>query len=250
MRKRIKHSIDIVTFPNGPTYLVYVVNPSYYHWAFNEGTGIFLMIIFSFRFHVAEKALVDRSDWFDVILNLLQHLELLIYAKIISFLVGSNNVYGVISYQFHLLTWINTHPPLFFNCGIMVMFYLAAGTPQHFYQDRQKYVLIGVMNFYWSKSSDQIIPNSICNIIWRIFYVVSIKEEIPQNPPFQSSGPLLLVLNVSRNIDFCDTREVSLIGSYCMCYFNRNECVLKIVMNVSIQYNFMCYYYGIEQTIG
>ena len=40
MRERIKHNIDIVTVPNGPTSLVYVVNPPYYHRVFNEGTGI------------------------------------------------------------------------------------------------------------------------------------------------------------------------------------------------------------------
>ena len=40
MRKRIKHNIYIVTVPNNPTSLVYIVNPSYFHWVFNEVTGI------------------------------------------------------------------------------------------------------------------------------------------------------------------------------------------------------------------
>ena len=31
MRKRIKHNIDIVTVPNGPTSLAYIVKPTYYH---------------------------------------------------------------------------------------------------------------------------------------------------------------------------------------------------------------------------
>ena len=41
MREGIKHKIDIVTVTNGSTYLVYLVNPLYYHWVFKEGTGIF-----------------------------------------------------------------------------------------------------------------------------------------------------------------------------------------------------------------
>ena len=40
MCERIKHDIYIVTVPYGPIYLVYVVNPSYYHWVFNEGNVI------------------------------------------------------------------------------------------------------------------------------------------------------------------------------------------------------------------
>ena len=126
----------------------------------------------------------------------MQHLELLIYAKIISFLVGSNNVYGVISYQFHLLTWINTHPPpFFFNCGIMVMFYLAAGSPQHMYQGMQKYDVIGLMKIYWINPSDNIIPNGICIIFWRIVYMVSIKEEITPNLPFQIFSSIVVYIN-------------------------------------------------------
>ena len=54
-----------------------------------------------------------------------------------------------------------------------------------------------------------------------------IREEIIPNPPFQSSGSLLVILSVSRNIYFGDTGEVSLIGPKCMCYDNMNECVLK-----------------------
>ena len=41
INKRIKYNINIVTIPNGKKTLVYVVNPSYYNWNFNEVTGIF-----------------------------------------------------------------------------------------------------------------------------------------------------------------------------------------------------------------
>ena len=59
---------------------------------------LLLMLFFSFRCHVAEKALAGRIDQFGVILNFLMRLEFLMYAKPISFLVGSNNVYGVVFY--------------------------------------------------------------------------------------------------------------------------------------------------------
>ena len=36
--------------------------------------------------------------------------------------------------------------------------------------------------------------------------MVSIKEDIIPNPPFQFSGPLLVILSVYSNIDFGDTR--------------------------------------------
>ena len=50
--------------------------------------------------------------------------------------------------------------------------------------------------------------------------MVCIKEEIILNPPFQFSGPLLVILRVSRNVGFGYIRQVSLIGSYCMCSDN------------------------------
>ena len=40
MSGHIKQDIDILTVTNGPTYLVYVVNTSYYHWDFIEVTVI------------------------------------------------------------------------------------------------------------------------------------------------------------------------------------------------------------------
>ena len=42
--------------------------------------------------------------------------------------------------------------------------------------------------------------------------MVSIREDIITNLPFQSSGPLLVILRVSINVDFGGSREVSLIG--------------------------------------
>ena len=88
----------------------------------------------------------------------------------------------------------------------MVMLYLAAGSPQHIYQGMQKYVLIGLMKLYWSKPSGKIILDIICIISWRIVYMVSIKEEIIPNLPFQFPGPLLVILSVSGNVDFGDAR--------------------------------------------
>ena len=49
IHKRIASNIDIVTTPIVATSLVYVVNPSYYHWVFNEGTGLFY-VTFNIRF--------------------------------------------------------------------------------------------------------------------------------------------------------------------------------------------------------
>ena len=42
--------------------------------------------------------------------------------------------------------------------------------------------------------------------------MVSTKEDIVPSPPFQYSGPLLVILSVSRNVDFGDTREFLLTG--------------------------------------
>ena len=114
------------------------------------------------------------------------------------------------------------YPPPFLYCEILVMLYLTSGSPQHVYQDMQKYGLIVLIKVYWSNPSGKIIPNSISIILWRILYMVSIKEDITPNPPFQFSGPFLVILSVSRNVDFVDTRKVSLIGSYYMCSYNIN----------------------------
>ena len=65
--------------------------------------------------------------------------------------------------------------------------------------------------------------------------MVSIKEEIIPNSPFHYSGPLLVILSVSSNMDFGDTREVSLSGPYRMLSEDRKECVLTIEMNVYSQ---------------
>ena len=65
--------------------------------------------------------------------------------------------------------------------------------------------------------------------------MVSIKEDITPNPPFQSSELLLVILRVSSNVDFGDTRQDSLIGSYRMCSENRNECVMKIKINKPLE---------------
>ena len=41
---------------------------------------------------------------------------------------------------------------------------------------------------------------------------MSIKEYTIPTPPFKSSRPLLVILSVSRNVDFVDTREALLNG--------------------------------------
>ena len=86
------------------------------------------------------------------------------------------------------------------------MLYLANGTPQKLYLGMQRYVLIGLMKLYWSELGDNIIPNSICINFKRIVYMFFIKEEIIPNPPFQFSGSILVIISVSRNVDFRDTR--------------------------------------------
>ena len=87
-----------------------------------------------------------------------------------------------------------------------LMLYLSAGSPHHNYHGMKKYVVIGLMKMCWIKLSDKIIPNSICIIFWSIMCMVSIKEDIIPNPIFQSSGTLLVILSVSRNVGFGDTR--------------------------------------------
>ena len=111
------------------------------------------------------------------------------------------------------------------------MLYLAAGSTQHLYQGIQNNVVIGLLNIYWNNKSHEIITNSICIVFLSIVYIVSIKEEIIPNPPFQFSGTSLVILSFSRNVVFGDTRQVLLIGSYFMCSKILNECVLAIEMN-------------------
>ena len=69
----------------------------------------------------------------------------------------------------------------------------------------QKYDVIVLMKISQSKTIDKLIPNSILIILWSNMCMVYIREEIIPNPPFQSSGPFLVVLTVSRNVDFVDT---------------------------------------------
>ena len=140
------------------------------------------------------------------------------YDKHISFIFGITTVYGIIFYQVYLLPWITIPPPFF--CGIMVVLCLADGSLQHIYQGMQRYGVIGLQNINWINMSDNIINNSICIIFLRIMYMVSIKEDIITNPPFQFSGPSLGILSVSRNVGFGDTRQVSSIGHYPMCSEN------------------------------
>ena len=92
------------------------------------------------------------------------------------------------------------------------MLYLSSGSPQHLYQDMQMYVVIVLLDLYWSKKGENTIHISICIILLSITCRVYTREEIIPNPKFQYSGPLLVILSVSRNVDFGDTREVLLIG--------------------------------------
>ena len=83
----------------------------------------------------------------------------------------------------------NYPSPIFlFLCGMMVMLYLDSGSPQNLYQSMQKYVVIGLVNIYCSNMSYKIISNSICIIFLSIMCMVSFKEEIITNPPFQFQG--------------------------------------------------------------
>ena len=43
--------------------------------------------------------------------------------------------------------------------------------------------------------------------------MVSTKENIIPNPPLKSSGTFLFILRISKNVDFDNTREVSLFGT-------------------------------------
>ena len=62
------------------------------------------------------------------------------------------------------------------------------------------------MKIYWIKMNEKIIPNSICIIFWILMCMVYIKEEIIPDPPFQYSGPLLVILSVSIYVGFDYTR--------------------------------------------
>ena len=127
---------------------------------------LFLKMFFPFIFCVAEKALVGCRDWFGVIVNLLPHREMLMDAKPITLLVGSTNVYGIIFYQVYL-------PPCL---TIPLILYFSAGSPQHLYQDMQKYVVIVLMKLLRISPSCKFFTNSICIIFWRNMCLVFIKK--------------------------------------------------------------------------
>ena len=122
------------------------------------------------------------------------------------------------------------------------MLYLSSGSPQNIYQYIQDYVVIGLMNIYWSNQGENLINNIICIIFWRNTFMISIRENIIPNLPFQSSSQLLDILSVPRNIYFDDTRKTLLIGPHFMYYENINECVLKIEMEKPLEAN--------EQIVG
>ena len=69
----------------------------------------------------------------------------------------------------------------------------------------QNYVVIVLMKIPRNNPSYKLRPNSICIVFWGNICMVPIKEEIIPNPPFQSSGPLLVILIVYRDVDFIDT---------------------------------------------
>ena len=98
------------------------------------------------------------------------------------------------------------------------------------------------MNIYWSNQGENLINNIICIIFWRNTFMISIRENIIPNLPFQSSSQLLDILSVPRNIYFDDTRKTLLIGPHFMYYENINECVLKIEMEKPLEAN--------EQIVG
>ena len=90
---------------------------------------------------------------------------------------------------------------------------MAAVSPQHPYQDMQKYVVVVLMKISRIKPIDKLVANIIGIIFWSNMCMVSTREEIIPNPPFHSSGPLLVILSTSRKLDFGYAREVLLIGT-------------------------------------
>ena len=81
MRELIKHNMDIVTVSNITTSLVFVVNNSYYHCVFNEGTGIVADDFLFFQMACCRENIVVHRDWFGVIVNIFPHLDFLMFAK-------------------------------------------------------------------------------------------------------------------------------------------------------------------------
>ena len=68
------------------------------------------------------------------------------------------------------------------------------------------------MKFSWVKRSDKLVRDNSCIFLLSKICMVSIREGIILNPLFQFSEPLLVILSISRYVDFGDTREVLLIG--------------------------------------
>ena len=99
----------------------------------------------------------------------------------------------------------------------------------------QKYVMTFLMNLTWGKPSYTLVPNIICIVLYRNMCMVSIKEYIIQNPPYQSSGPMLVILSISKNMEFGVTREVLSIGPQRICPDNRYKWVMTKEMNVYLQ---------------
>ena len=160
---------------------------------------------------VAENILVGYQDWFDAILNLFPHIELLVFSKTIAFMVDSTTSCGGIFYQAYLLLWLTFPFKYEYWCvWILVFFWLAAQSHQYLYHYMKNHVAIVWTNIYWSKSSDKLINNIIFIIFWKNMCVVSIRKEIIPNILFWYKWQLFVILNVPRNVDFDDTWEVLL----------------------------------------
>ena len=149
-------------------------------------------------------------------------------------------VFNLVMWGFLCCSWILYHLNIFIRiCKIMLFWWCCFGfwVASTYLSGYEKYVVIGLLKIYYSNQSDKIILNIICIIFWSIVYMVSIKEEIIQNPPFQFPGPSFVVINVTRNVGFGDTRSVLLIGPYHMCSYNRDERVLKIGISMFWSWN-------------
>ena len=70
----------------------------------------------------------------------------------------------------------------------------------------QNNVVIVLMKIYHSNLRDKIASNIICIILWGAMCTVYTMEDIMPNPKFKSSGLLLVLLIVSRKVNFVDTR--------------------------------------------
>ena len=114
----------------------------------------------------------------------------------------------------------------------MVMLYLHSGSTQHLYQDMRNYFVIVLMNIYRNNPIDKLLSNSICIMIRGNMCILYTRKDIIPNQPLHFQRSLLVLLSVSSNMDFGDTWEVSLTGTYFMYLKNMNVCVLTIYMNV------------------